>query len=38
MDVGCNEGVVTLAVAAKFGAQSMLGVDIDGALIRRACT
>lgn len=38
LDVGCNEGVVTLAVASNFGSASMLGIDIDQALIHRACT
>ena len=36
LDVGCNAGVVTLALAARFGAASMVGVDIDLALIKRA--
>jgi hypothetical protein len=38
LDVGCNEGIVTLAVASRFASRSMLGVDIDAALIRKACT
>ena len=38
LDVGCNEGVVTLAMATKFGCRSMMGVDIDEHLIRKACT
>ena len=37
LDIGCNEGLVTLAVAARFGAASMLGVDLDEHLIRNAC-
>ena len=37
LDVGCNEGVITLAVAARFHPASMLGCDIDGALIGKAC-
>jgi hypothetical protein len=37
MDVGCNEGLVTLGIAAKFGVRSMIGVDLDEHLIRRAC-
>jgi len=36
LDVGCNEGVVTLAVAAACGVGGVLGVDIDPALVRRA--
>jgi hypothetical protein len=38
LDIGCNEGVVTLGIAARFGARSMVGVDIDEHLVRRACT
>jgi ribosomal protein L11 methylase PrmA len=38
LDVGCNEGVVTMAVACKFRPRSMLGVDIDESLVRKACT
>ncbi|KAL4528871.1 hypothetical protein Ndes2437A_g03404 [Nannochloris sp. 'desiccata'] len=37
MDVGCNEGLVTLGIAMKFGSRSMIGVDIDEHLIKRAC-
>jgi 7SK snRNA methylphosphate capping enzyme len=37
MDVGCNEGLVTLGIAMKFGSRSMVGVDIDEHLIKRAC-
>ena len=36
LDVGCNEGLVTLAVAAAFGCRRTTGVDIDGALVKRA--
>ncbi|KAL6781054.1 hypothetical protein ACKKBG_A09600 [Auxenochlorella protothecoides x Auxenochlorella symbiontica] len=38
MDVGCNEGLVTLALAGSMACQSMVGVDIDPHLIKRACT
>ena len=38
MDVGCNEGIVTLGIAMKYGTRSMVGVDLDEHLIRRACT
>ena len=38
MDVGCNEGLVTLGISMKFGARSMIGVDLDEHLIKRACT
>ena len=37
MDVGCNDGRLTLSMASKFGCASMLGLDIDGSLIRQAC-
>lgn len=37
LDVGCNEGVVTLAITTKFGCKSMMGVDIDAQLIAKAC-
>jgi len=37
LDIGCNEGLVTLAVAGRFGTASMLGVDLDAHLIRNAC-
>jgi 7SK snRNA methylphosphate capping enzyme len=36
LDVGCNEGLVTLAIAAQHGARSVRGVDLDRALVRRA--
>jgi tRNA1(Val) A37 N6-methylase TrmN6 len=37
LDVGCNEGLVTLAVAAQFNCASTTGVDIDRDLISKAC-
>lgn len=37
LDVGCNEGVVSLSVAAQFGTASMRGIDIDEPLIQMAC-
>ncbi|GAQ79636.1 hypothetical protein KFL_000340380 [Klebsormidium nitens] len=36
LDVGCNEGYVTIAVAQKFECGSMVGVDIDGSLVAKA--
>lgn len=36
LDIGCNEGVITLGLAMRFGTASMLGVDIDQALINKA--
>lgn len=37
LDIGCNEGVVTLAVVQRFAPLSMLGVDIDEGLVKAAC-
>ena len=37
LDIGCNEGVVTLALAARFGTAQIIGVDIDEYLIKEAC-
>lgn len=37
MDIGCNEGMVTLGLVTRFGTASMLGVDIDPVLISKAC-
>ena len=37
LDVGCNEGLVTLALAQKYHPRSMMGVDIDAALVAKAC-
>ena len=36
LDIGCNSGVITFAMAEKFAPRSILGVDIDGHLISRA--
>lgn len=36
LDIGCNEGLVTLAVAAGFGCGRSTGVDIDASLVKRA--
>ena len=38
LDIGCNVGHLTLAVARTFGTRSCLGVDIDDSLIRMAKT
>jgi 7SK snRNA methylphosphate capping enzyme len=36
LDVGCNEGLVSLTLAVKFGTAAFEGVDIDGALVHGA--
>jgi 7SK snRNA methylphosphate capping enzyme len=36
LDVGCNEGLVSLDVAARFHAAAVLGVDIDPQLVAKA--
>ncbi|BAF24298.1 probable RNA methyltransferase At5g51130 [Oryza sativa Japonica Group] len=36
LDIGCNQGLVTIGLAAKFKCQSILGVDIDSGLIETA--
>ncbi|KAL3369060.1 hypothetical protein AABB24_009720 [Solanum stoloniferum] len=36
LDIGCNSGVITIAIAQKFNCRSILGVDIDDARIQDA--
>lgn len=36
IDIGCNSGHLTFHVAEKYGPKSMIGIDIDIELIRRA--
>ena len=36
LDIGCNSGVITFAMAEHFAPRSILGVDIDGHLVSRA--
>lgn len=36
LDVGCNEGMVTLCLADRFQIKSILGIDVDGKLIKKA--
>ncbi len=38
LDIGCNEGVLTLDMVVKFGTASMTGIDLDEYLIKRACS
>ncbi len=38
LDVGCNEGLLTLALAVHCGCRSVCGVDIDPVLVSKACT
>ncbi|CAM9291415.1 unnamed protein product, partial [Ectocarpus fasciculatus] len=36
LDIGCNSGHLTFHVAEKYGPKSVLGIDVDADLIRRA--
>ncbi|XP_058206715.1 probable RNA methyltransferase At5g51130 [Rhododendron vialii] len=36
LDIGCNNGTITITIAKKFGCRSILGVDIDGDRIEDA--
>lgn len=36
LDVGCNEGDLTLELVRRFRPRRMVGVDIDGYLVQRA--
>ncbi|KAG9015467.1 hypothetical protein FRB94_000072 [Tulasnella sp. JGI-2019a] len=36
LDVGCNEGWVSMEIAQRYGARRVIGVDIDETLIRNA--
>ncbi|KAL3685073.1 hypothetical protein R1sor_003095 [Riccia sorocarpa] len=36
LDIGCNEGLVTISIAQKYNCRRILGVDIDGVLIDKA--
>lgn len=36
LDIGCNQGLVTIGLALKFECRSILGVDIDSGLIETA--
>lgn len=37
LDIGCNEGKLTLDIVMRFKTDSMLGMDIDELLIQMAC-
>lgn len=36
LDIGCNNGLITIALARDFQIKSIIGIDIDKSLIRRA--
>ncbi|KAL6065196.1 RNA methyltransferase [Balamuthia mandrillaris] len=36
LDIGCNVGSVTMAIARRFGCSFIRGIDLDGSLINRA--
>lgn len=36
LDIGCNNGLITIALARDFHVKSITGIDIDKSLIRRA--
>eukprot|EP01065_Artemidia_motanka_P019781 TRINITY_DN2361_c0_g1_i1.p1 TRINITY_DN2361_c0_g1~~TRINITY_DN2361_c0_g1_i1.p1 ORF type:complete len:432 (+),score=89.44 TRINITY_DN2361_c0_g1_i1:62-1297(+) len=36
LDVGCNNGLLTYSLAARFQARSVVGVDVDDALVYKA--
>ncbi|KAG9455052.1 hypothetical protein H6P81_007956 [Aristolochia fimbriata] len=36
LDIGCNQGLMTISIAKKFSCESIVGVDIDGTLIETA--
>ena len=36
LDIGCNEGFITISIAQKFACRNILGIDIDDKLIGRA--
>ncbi|XP_019052380.1 PREDICTED: probable RNA methyltransferase At5g51130 isoform X2 [Nelumbo nucifera] len=37
LDIGCNQGLITISIAKKFCCRRILGIDIDGGLIESAC-
>ena len=36
LDIGCNEGVLTLSRACKFGCKRTIGIDIEASLVAKA--
>ncbi|GLJ53116.1 hypothetical protein SUGI_1131760 [Cryptomeria japonica] len=36
LDIGCNEGFITISIAQKFACKSIVGIDIDDRLIGKA--
>ncbi|XP_047312121.1 probable RNA methyltransferase At5g51130 [Impatiens glandulifera] len=36
LDIGCNAGSITISIARKFDCRSILGIDIDDALVKDA--
>lgn len=36
LDIGCNQGLITIGIAKKFFCRSILGIDIDAGLIETA--
>ncbi|KMZ73526.1 putative RNA methyltransferase [Zostera marina] len=36
LDIGCNQGLITIQIASTFSCRNILGIDIDGGLIQCA--
>ncbi|KAK7319967.1 hypothetical protein RJT34_04696 [Clitoria ternatea] len=36
LDIGCNNGIITIQIAQKFGCRSILGIDIDSDRVKDA--
>eukprot|EP01025_Chloroclados_australasicus_P053013 TRINITY_DN61_c0_g1_i7.p4 TRINITY_DN61_c0_g1~~TRINITY_DN61_c0_g1_i7.p4 ORF type:complete len:325 (-),score=39.29 TRINITY_DN61_c0_g1_i7:2191-3165(-) len=37
LDIGCHDGTITLQMAIIFGVKSMVGIEIDESLFKKAC-
>ncbi|PIA64822.1 hypothetical protein AQUCO_00100350v1 [Aquilegia coerulea] len=37
LDIGCNQGLITIEIAKSFGCRRIVGIDIDYSLIESAC-